>query len=77
MLRSSNTVLILGNLQRLIYDSKEATAFKYMSDGSGRDSYVLINSGGLHAPTIYGKNNQFANTLRYIKLSNTLGKKKR
>lgn len=45
--------------------SKEATAFKYISDGSGRDSYVLINSGGLHAPTVYGKNNQFVNTLRY------------
>ena len=27
---------------------KEATALKYISDGSGRDSYILINSGGNH-----------------------------
>jgi hypothetical protein len=26
---------------------KEATAHKYQSDGSGRDSYVISNSGGL------------------------------
>ena len=26
---------------------KEATSFTYQSDGSGRDSYVLQNSGGL------------------------------
>jgi hypothetical protein len=36
---------------------KEATAFKYMSDGSGRDNYILIDSGGLHAPTITGSKN--------------------
>ena len=26
---------------------KDATSFTYRSDGSGRDSYVLKNSGGL------------------------------
>ena len=26
---------------------KEATTFYYQSDGSGRDSYVLKNNGGL------------------------------
>jgi hypothetical protein len=45
---------------------KEATAFKYLSDGSGRDSYILINSGGLHAPNTYGTKQAFANSLRYI-----------
>eukprot|EP00347_Sterkiella_histriomuscorum_P023094 403335973 len=44
---------------------KESTAFKYISDGSGRDSYVSINSGGLHSPAVYGSHkNLFANTLR-------------
>ena len=42
-----NQILFKGN-------RKEATAFKYLSDGSGRDSYILINSGGLHAPSVYG-----------------------
>lgn len=27
--------------------NKEATTFYYQSDGSGRDSYVLKNNGGL------------------------------
>jgi hypothetical protein len=26
---------------------KEAVAFEYRSDGTGRDSYILMNSGGL------------------------------
>jgi hypothetical protein len=30
---------------------REATAIKYCSDGSGRDSYILYNSGGNHAFT--------------------------
>lgn len=47
------------------HSRKDATAFKYVSDGSGRDSYVLINSGGLHATTVYGQKNMFANSLRY------------
>ena len=29
---------------------KEATSFKYISDGSGRDFYITYNSGGLEAP---------------------------
>ena len=33
---------------------KEATSFKYISDGSGRDFYVTYNSGGLEAPYIPG-----------------------
>lgn len=33
---------------------KDATAFRYLSDGSGRDSYIIVNSGGLHVDTAYG-----------------------
>jgi hypothetical protein len=33
---------------------KEATSFKYVSDGSGRDFYITYNSGGLEAPYIPG-----------------------
>jgi hypothetical protein len=33
---------------------KQATSFKYISDGSGRDFYVTYNSGGLEAPYIPG-----------------------
>ena len=33
---------------------KEATSFKYISDGSGRDFYITYNSGGLEAPYIPG-----------------------
>jgi hypothetical protein len=29
---------------------KQIWSIKYQSDGSGRDSYVLINSGGNHVP---------------------------
>lgn len=35
---------------------KEATSFKYISDGSGRDFYITYNSGGLEAPYIPGAN---------------------
>ena len=33
---------------------KDATSFKYISDGSGRDFYITYNSGGLEAPYIPG-----------------------
>lgn len=38
-----------SNVQRRASPSpnKEATTFYYQSDGSGRDSYVLKNNGGL------------------------------
>lgn len=29
---------------------KEAWSIKYTSDGSGRDSYILLDSGGNHCP---------------------------
>lgn len=29
------------------FPAKEATSFRYYSDGSGRDAYILLNSGGL------------------------------
>lgn len=35
---------------------KEATSFKYLSDGSGRDFYITYNSGGLEAPYVPGAN---------------------
>jgi hypothetical protein len=45
---------------------KEATAIKYCSDGSGRDTYILYNSGGNHAQS--GVSNpvekSFVNSLR-------------
>lgn len=48
-----------------MYGRKEATAFKYLADGSGRDTYVGIDSGGLHSPSQYGiHKNAFVNTLR-------------
>jgi hypothetical protein len=43
---------------------KEATAFKYISDGSGRDSYILYNSGGLHVEYFPGNKHEFAASLR-------------
>ena len=45
--------------------SKDATAFKYFGDGSGRDSYVTTDSGGL-IPKYYGRGTQqdFLNGLR-------------
>jgi hypothetical protein len=33
---------------------KEASSFKYRSDGNGRDFYITHNSGGLQAPYIPG-----------------------
>ena len=33
---------------------KETTAIKYCSDGSGRDSYILYNSGGNHVESVPG-----------------------
>lgn len=38
-----------GNVQRKTSSSpcKEASTFYYQSDGTGRDSYVLKNNGGL------------------------------
>lgn len=33
---------------------KEIWSIRYISDGSGRDSYVLINSGGNHVDTQLG-----------------------
>jgi hypothetical protein len=37
----------------------------YQSDGTGRDSYVTISSGGLHTTTTYGKfKTTFYNGLR-------------
>lgn len=46
---------------------KEATSFKYISDGSGRDFYITHNSGGLEAPYIPGtkhSDNHFITSLR-------------
>lgn len=44
---------------------KDAVAFKYFGDGSGRDSYVTSDSGGL-IPKYYGRGTQqnFLNGLR-------------
>lgn len=57
------TIMLIKNLT--VISRKESPAFKYISDGSGRDSYVLINSGGLHSPSVYGAHkNLFQNTLR-------------
>jgi hypothetical protein len=38
---------------------KEATAIKYISDGSGRDSYILLDSGGNHAPGVQSTTQSF------------------
>ena len=46
---------------------KDATSFKYISDGSGRDFYITYNSGGLEAPYVPGANrsdNNFILSLR-------------
>lgn len=37
----------MGNQNMRRVAEKPAVAFKYKSDGSGRDSYVIRNSGGL------------------------------
>lgn len=37
-----------SNRYRFRTSSKDAVSFTYHSDGSGRDSYILINSGGLN-----------------------------
>lgn len=37
-----------GNVQ-IVTSSKVPMSFKYASDGSGRDSYVTYNAGGLQA----------------------------
>jgi hypothetical protein len=40
-------------------------AIHYQSDGTGRDSYVTISSGGMHSTTVYGQfKGAFANSLR-------------
>ena len=43
---------------------KEVFSLKYTSDGSGRDSYILINSGGNHVESVYGGRKPFQQTLR-------------
>ena len=46
---------------------KDATSFKYISDGSGRDFYITHNSGGLEAPYFPGSthsDNNFITSLR-------------
>ncbi|TNV82320.1 hypothetical protein FGO68_gene6982 [Halteria grandinella] len=40
---------------------KHTQAIRYVSNGSGRDAYILYNSGGNHPPP---QNNIFQNTLR-------------
>ena len=61
----SLTHLIHSKYTYLNFYRKEATAFKYISDGTGRDQYILVNSGGLQAGTHYGNKHLFANILRY------------
>lgn len=52
---------------------KEATSFKYVSDGNGRDFYITHNSGGLQAPYLPGSlkaEAQFIASLRHIEKRN-------
>lgn len=65
------------NVNRNLSPLKEAVSFTYHSDGSGRDSYVVQNSGGLVAD--YGASRKseivFKNSLRrqtYDVLPNTI-----
>jgi hypothetical protein len=43
---------------------KEATAIDYRSDGSGRDSYIIHNSGGLKNDYRQSGEKTFRDTLR-------------
>ena len=44
---------------------KQVWSIRYISDGSGRDSYVLINSGGNHVGTkLGGTYKAYENSLR-------------
>ena len=49
---------------------KEAPAFKYISDGSGRDSYILYNSGGLQQ-TYRSGSTIFKESLRHSESQNS------
>jgi hypothetical protein len=54
---------------------KNATSFKYQSDGKGRDFYISHNSGGLQAPYVPGilkADARFIASLRDIQKRNTM-----
>ena len=64
--KKSSTLYINQPIQQtFVTGSKEATAFKYFGDGSGRDSYVITDCGGL-IPKYSNKGPQadFYNSLR-------------
>ena len=64
-LRDAETALLAPPPVRAFNARKEATCFRYPSDGSGRDSYILYNSGGLHADYVPGgQHHTFYNSLR-------------
>ena len=47
--------LFLQGAHREITNSpkKESNILKYHCDGTGRDGYISVNSGGLHAETVH------------------------
>ena len=56
---------------------KDATSFKYTSDGSGRDFYITYNSGGLEAPYIPGTQKSDHNFICSLRSGLNSGQQKR
>ena len=69
----------MGELKQYSGVSKEATVWKYFGDGTGRDSYVIQDCGGL-IPNYSGKSPNAAfyqNLRKYNELNGNIGWKKK
>lgn len=60
---SSKPRAVFPHFQPARVSRPEATVHTYISDGSGRDYYITVNSGGLH-PNPSGSRNAFQSSLR-------------
>ena len=60
-----------------IAPQRQATSFKYVSDGSGRDFYITFNSGGLEAPYIPGQKHPIATFFQSLRMNGKINNYKR
>jgi len=60
-----------------IAPQRQATSFKYRSDGSGRDFYITCNSGGLEASYIPGQKHPSSSFFQSLRNNAKISKYKR
>ena len=60
-----------------IAPQRQATSFKYVSDGSGRDFYITCNSGGLESAYVPGQKHPTTAFFQSLRANNKISKIKR